>query len=224
MKTCKNPACENENPQPLDNFVKSSRHKDGILPYCRECENLRRLVKRRERAKEPCSFEDCKNGMSFKKTGLCWGHQRQLSLGYELAPIVPASRNMRKIKEGTKWCRVCERWLEFSLFSPAKGLAGGLAGMCRRCDTGRRYGITAIQYEIMLEAQDGKCLICELNGDRVLYVDHDHSCCPGDTSCGKCIRGLLCQGCNHGLGNFQDNTTYLANAIKYLERHMNDRL
>src|SRR4051812_35067838 len=29
-----------------------------------------------------------------------------------------------------------------------------------------------------------------------LVVDHDHGCCPSQTVCGVCIRGLLCVSCN----------------------------
>jgi len=70
----------------------------------------------------------------------------------------------------------------------------------------------------MLEDQAGVCAICGLineNG-RMLAVDHDHSCCPGDRSCGKCVRKLLCGDCNMGLGKFKDDVELLAKAISYL--------
>jgi len=71
----------------------------------------------------------------------------------------------------------------------------------------RKYGITTEHFEAMFAAQSGLCKICgepetaTLNGKvRSLCVDHDHSCCPGERSCGKCVRGLLCLGCNVKLG------------------------
>ncbi|GGP31473.1 hypothetical protein GCM10010501_72640 [Streptomyces libani subsp. rufus] len=86
-------------------------------------------------------------------------------------------------------------------------------------DVKSRYGITAEDYEALLEAQGGACAICRepcTTGNR-LSVDHDHECCPGRRSCGKCIRGLLCTRCNPGIGYFRDNVELLRRAVAYLE-------
>lgn len=48
-------------------------------------------------------------------------------------------------------------------------------------------------------------------------VDHDHSCCPGERSCGKCVRGLLDQKCNTMIGMARDNVATLTRAQIYLE-------
>lgn len=63
----------------------------------------------------------------------------------------------------------------------------------------------------MLAEQGGVCGICKqpetvrkgkLSGEavRFLAVDHDHRCCPGKKSCGRCIRKLLCLSCNIAVG------------------------
>jgi recombination endonuclease VII len=60
---------------------------------------------------------------------------------------------------------------------------------------------------------------CEVCDDTFrLAIDHDHKCCSGPHSCGKCVRGVLCQHCNQGLGNFKDDPEILKRAIAYLER------
>jgi len=85
-------------------------------------------------------------------------------------------------------------------------------------DLKKEYGITLAQYEEMEVSQDFKCAICgkseqdicnKKGAVRRLAVDHCHTT-------GK-IRGLLCRGCNQGLGNFKDTIQYLQKAIDYLQ-------
>lgn len=67
------------------------------------------------------------------------------------------------------------------------------------------YSITPEQYDHMLEKQGGVCAICEKSSeDRMLSVDHDHACCPGPRSCGRCVRGLLCITCNTTIARLED--------------------
>ena len=84
----------------------------------------------------------------------------------------------------------------------------------------RRYHITYEQYNLLLEKQHGVCAVCGKPEEtqRQLCVDHDHSCCPGELSCGKCIRGLLCSKCNRGLGLLKDSCEILEKALVYLRR------
>ena len=64
--------------------------------------------------------------------------------------------------------------------------------------------------------QGGKCAICGAGVQGMtasktrLSVDHCHAS-------GK-IRGLLCGGCNVGLGHFKDSVALLSSAIDYLKR------
>ena len=85
----------------------------------------------------------------------------------------------------------------------------------------QKYGLTSNQYDSILRAQSGTCAICLkpcLTGRR-LAVDHDHSCCPGETSCGKCIRGLLSASCNFFVGRLEKDPARLQATLAYLERH-----
>ena len=85
----------------------------------------------------------------------------------------------------------------------------------------RTYGITIEHYNNLLDQQNNRCAICreEDKSGRALAVDHDHSCCPGKKSCGRCVRQLLCLRCNSILGYIKDNIEILEAAKKYLERH-----
>lgn len=84
-----------------------------------------------------------------------------------------------------------------------------------------RRGVTEARYLELLAAQGGGCAICGTTdpGASRFHIDHDHGCCPTDPSCGRCIRGVLCRGCNMALGIMADNPERLRAAADYIEKH-----
>jgi hypothetical protein len=81
----------------------------------------------------------------------------------------------------------------------------------------RTMGLTGIEYEAMLAVQEGVCALCgQPPKTKRLAIDHDHRCCPGHFSCGKCIRGLLCTKCNLFLGLIE--SPFVEKARVYLEQ------
>ena len=77
----------------------------------------------------------------------------------------------------------------------------------------RLYGITPEDYNRMFLEQNESCAICrtpQKNLKRKLHVDHNHTT-------GK-SRGLLCVNCNHSVGCFERDSSFLDNVKKYLEK------
>lgn len=69
-----------------------------------------------------------------------------------------------------------------------------------------RYGLTQELFNRMLAAQEYACGMCHTPFDegQPIFINHDHACCPAEmTSCGTCVRGLLCLSCNTGLGHIE---------------------
>ena len=74
----------------------------------------------------------------------------------------------------------------------------------------KRYGITTEQFQDLIREQGGACAICRRPFERTPHLDHDHET--------KQIRGVLCNGCNSGLGMFGDSVLRLLDAAQYLIR------
>lgn len=83
----------------------------------------------------------------------------------------------------------------------------------KRYRLARRYGMTLQEYDAMLESQNGKCAICNCppSEGRDLCVDHNHET-------GK-VRGLLCDLCNKGIGQFGDSAERIESAMLYIKKH-----
>lgn len=79
------------------------------------------------------------------------------------------------------------------------------------------HGLTVEKYKEIYNNQDGKCLVCLVDLATVKpTIDHDHKCCNGRRGCSKCVRGILCNNCNAGLGMLRDDVENLKRAIQYL--------
>jgi hypothetical protein len=86
----------------------------------------------------------------------------------------------------------------------------------------RKYGLTVTARDELLVAQAGRCACCgtaivfattNVSGSAVktkAVVDHCHTT-------GR-VRAILCNGCNIGLGAFEDNPELLHQAAAYLRR------
>lgn len=93
-----------------------------------------------------------------------------------------------------------------------------------RGNLANKYKLSLDRYREILASQGGRCAICGIDAPTDIrtsrfHVDHDHACCPGTKSCGKCVRGLLCHACNTALGNFKDSPENLLSALGYLLSH-----
>lgn len=99
----------------------------------------------------------------------------------------------------------------------AKRTRDRAASHARRVKSG--FNLQDGEYDSLKEYQDGLCAICRRNKgiSRRLAVDHDHKCCPGKTSCGECVRGLLCSPCNSMLAHARDDPAMFLRAQQYLK-------
>lgn len=69
-----------------------------------------------------------------------------------------------------------------------------------------RYSLTQEDFDRLLGVQGYACGMCHqpFEGGQQICIDHDHDHCPAEKrSCGKCVRGLLCLGCNTALGHIE---------------------
>lgn len=86
----------------------------------------------------------------------------------------------------------------------------------------KKHGMSIIQREERLDAQERKCLACKQHisfqddGSPMAQVDHDHACCAGAEGCEKCVRGIVCMRCNTVLGMIDDNVGILHALEAYL--------
>lgn len=129
----------------------------------------------------------------------------------------------------SKRCPDCGRTKPVTDFPRNSRTRDGWATYCKPCHNGRgnrsreknggarnyhlrhRYGITAEQFEALVVEQDGRCLICarQFTPELRPVMDHCH-----DTGA---RRGILCDPCNRGLGQFKHDIRRIEAAARYLK-------
>lgn len=120
--------------------------------------------------------------------------------------------------DGNRFCTDCEYYLPLEKFRITGEKISSACGKCK--DLRELYRINRRDFDKLMVDQQGACAICrEPKDSSELHVDHDHACCPGRKCCGDCIRGLLCQGCNVGIGHLGESVERMRRAALYLGRH-----
>ncbi len=178
---------------------------------------------------ETCRINKKSNSktVSIVKTKTQEEYIAQAELNRERSREYERKKRAKRIADGeqvelfiddTKWCSRCESYKIFTDFGTNSRVSSGLQTYCLVCNYDysfeRRvksvYGITAEEYDQLLNDQDRQCYICKNKPRKQrLAVDHDHVT--------GAVRGLLCTRCNHKLlGAAHDNIEILQRAIDYL--------
>lgn len=169
---------------------------------------------------------------TLKRCKTCGGDQ-PLTNFYPYRPAPAAHPHEDDPLHYRPYCRDCERArqrLRYAALQPEQKAAivdrqrawRAQTPAAEHARTCAKHGVTPEWYATTLEAQGGRCAVCgspECGTGRRFAIDHDHACCPGRNSCGRCVRGLLCRSCNVALGYLGDAPDRIHAAADYLLRY-----
>lgn len=204
-----------------DGFHWANKNKGIRKTECKDCRSIKqpprwtnkgRVCNKCLEFKDLDSFKKRKNGSPDATCKVCIKMQRQLKsenyLGIDL--------NIKRV------CFKCNIEKNLDSYPKNKNCSLGHLNICKICYSKKasysRYALTDEDFENMLLKQNRSCLICKIRFESrsQAMVDHDHTCCPGRASCGKCVRGLLCNRCNSAIGFFDDDPDRITVAAQYL--------
>jgi len=200
----------------------------------------------KEYMSDDCSEPGCSH--PAQSSGLCTSHYWHLRNSGGTRRLYqgrrPKGASLSRDDNGNKECSSCLQWKPEDQFGLSKRTLDGVRGECNPCRAAhvqryyenltlgekrrrwlkRRYNKTPQWFDTTLESQGNSCAACgdSYPGTRGWQVDHDHSCCdvsPSQPTCGKCVRGILCNRCNLALGVVYDSTAILDKLKTYLREN-----
>lgn len=202
--------------------VSQTRPIEGVETLCKDCSGLESVARR-----FPCSGCGCR----FVRR-----HRGGPKTTYVVRWLCD------ECEQRLKWCRTCDSVKPLEEFSRQSGRRVSRVSRCRPClgvvyqqsdkvrASALKFGLTEDQQAALYEEYGHACAVCGRPADasssrtKKLAIDHDHRCCPGQRSCGRCVRGVLCMNCNVGIGNLGDDPERLMAAVEYLKSYQEARL
>lgn len=154
-----------------------------------------------------CAHPPCPDdAMAKSKYGMCARHRERVRKGQVLS----------------KFCKHCGDYFEHRNTS-------GKRLYCHECSPPNdrraifllnRYGITKDEFDAMYFEQEGQCALAHCEKEAIA-VDHWHGCQEehgNAVACLRCVRGLLCRGCNAWLAPIED-PMFIGSAMEYLAEY-----
>lgn len=134
----------------------------------------------------------------------------------EYANLTPEQMEKRRQKRNTLEYKATRRaqWERYKLETPKEKLAEGR----HKAILKHRYQLSLEMWLIKFNSQGGRCAVC-FRACAPLVVDHNHKCCPDRNSCGKCVRGLICQRCNIAVGFFEIHSDLVTDYLDKWSSH-----
>ena len=172
----------------VDQFYKAkyTHELDGLDYYCKYCRTGSSLKSRRGGNKKKCTVSECETHHYAK--GMCRTHYTRMYKNGQLEPMIKVVINTKVYNYGKI-----------------------------KVTYDRKHNIKSkykLDYDTYLEMAKDGCNICGEFTERHLQVDHDHNCCPGQISCGKCVRGVVCNKCNISIGKYETGLMRDDNPLK----------
>lgn len=191
LKHC--PGCLRD--RPIGEFGKRKNRNGAPEGKCRKCRSEYervRVANLRDQDKE------------------AWNARRRASPGYNSAQKKEQLRLARLSRTPEKVEIDRAKSAEWYRSDPDRALRN-------RC---RNHHFPLERFMEFLDRQGWACATCPalFSEIRLATIDHDHDCCPGEHSCGKCVRGLLCGRCNTMIGLAREDCAIFSEACAYLTR------
>jgi hypothetical protein len=192
--------------KPLDQFYVRSNRPDGHTSQCKACDIKRVREKQAQYKAQPKpdisgTMKTCPRCAKEKPiTEFNQAKSTRSGVSTYCKPCAYELYDMRRRANLPQFAEISRQW---RAKNPERNRDHGLK---------KNYGVPLGTYARMLEAQNGKCAICGRtdSGSKRgrFHLDHDHAT--------GVIRGLLCHGCNVGIGSLRHDVNLLYSAIEYL--------
>lgn len=203
--------------EPADESQCSHPNLSGLSGYRYGC-RCERCCEAKSRWRHPtnCCAQDGCDAPREKHRRYCEDHRPRPNVTERIVAIAAC-----------ELCGTAHRWYESTLTT---NIRPELRDLYRRtCGNCRQPYISAIRHHRLDTTQALRLLTahsCELCGERFPIgdkgrrknaIDHNHACCPGPHSCGGCVRGVLCNRCNHTIASIEQLITVgLDRVLAYL--------